>query len=75
MLTLGVVLLLRLIIPLDDNVLIALYFIMAMPAAATNLSFAERYEGDKDNAAKNLLLSTILCVLTIPLLMLLLQVI
>lgn len=75
LLTLGVVLLLRFIIPLDDNVLIALYIIMAMPAAASGLSFAERYGGDTENAAKNLLLGTILCVLTIPLLMLLLQVI
>ena len=73
LLSLGVLLLADLICPLDRFVIIALYIIAAMPTASSALNFAEMYGGDRETAAASTLMSTILCIVTIPVLMLLLE--
>ena len=73
LLSLGVLLLVDLICPLDRFVIIALYIIAAMPTASSALNFAEMYGGDRETAAASTLMSTILCIVTIPVLMLLLE--
>jgi predicted permease len=71
LLALGIMLLLRLAFLIDGTVIIVMYIILAMPVASTSVAFAEMYESDVAIAAKCMLLSTLLCVVTIPLLMLL----
>lgn len=75
LLSLGVLLLVDLIVPLDRFVIIALYVISAMPSASSALNFAEMYEGDRETAAAATLMNTILCILTIPILMMLCELI
>ena len=69
--SLGVLLLVSLVLPLDRFVILALYIIAAMPSASSALNFSEMYQGDSETAAAATLMNTILCVLTIPVLMLL----
>ena len=73
LLSLGCLLLVNLFIPIDPYVIVALYVIAAMPAASSALNFAEMYGGDRETAAASTLMSTILCILTIPVLMMLCQ--
>ena len=68
---LGVMLLVRLLIPIETTVIVALFIIFAMPSASSALNFAEMYGGDCDTAAKATLTNTLFCVLTIPILSLL----
>ena len=68
---LGVMLLLRLVLPIESSVIIALFIIGAMPTASSALNFAEMYGGDCETAAASTLMSTVLCIATIPVLMLL----
>jgi predicted permease len=76
LLTLGLALLVKLIFPtLSGTVIKAIFICMAMPSAAMNLSFAEMFGGDREAAVRNVLLSTILSVVTIALLMFLADVI
>ena len=71
MITLGLGLLVKLIFPeLSATVIKTIFICMAMPSAAMNLSFAEMFDGDREMAVRNVLLSTILSVLTIALMML-----
>jgi len=55
--------------PLMLGVIVTL---MAMPTAATTAIFAEQFKGDSAMAAKLVVVSTILCVVTVPLISLLL---
>ena len=55
--------------PLMLSVIVTL---MAMPPAATTAIFAEQYEGDAVSAAKFVVVPTILCAVTVPLIALLL---
>lgn len=73
LLSLGVMVLISLLVPIDGYVLVAMYVIAAMPAASSALNFAEMYNGDRETAAASTLMSTILCIVTIPVLMLLCQ--
>lgn len=50
----------------------ALVLLSAMPTATMTLNFAEIYNGDKKTAANSILISTILSIITIPVIMLLL---
>ena len=75
LLSLGVLLLFDLIFPLDRFVVIALFIIAAMPTASSALNFAEMFGGDKETAAASTLMNTILCIVTIPILMLLCDII
>ncbi len=71
LLSLGVLVLVDLLVPLDAFVIVSLYIIAAMPTASSVLNFAERYEGDSETAACVTLMTTVLCIVTIPVLMLL----
>lgn len=72
---LGVMLLLQLVFPIESYVIIALFIIGAMPTASSALNFAEMYGGDRETAAASTLMNTVLCIVTIPVLMLLCAVI
>lgn len=73
LLCLGVLMLCGLFLPIGRTVIIALYIIAAMPTASSALNFAEMYGGAKETAAAATLMNTILCIATIPILMLLTQ--
>ncbi len=72
LMALSLMLIIRLIVPsLSVTLIISLYITMAMPCATMSLNFAELFGGDTKVALKSVLLSTLLSVITIPLLMLL----
>ena len=71
LLSFGVLMLVGLLVPVSPYVIIALFVIAAMPSASSALNFAEMYGGDCETAAAATLTNTLLCVLTIPVLMLL----
>ncbi len=71
LLGLGILLLCRLFLPIGRFSVIALFIIGAMPTASSALNFAEMFGGDRETAAAATLMNTILCILTIPVLMLL----
>ena len=71
LLSLGILLGVAALFPIDRFVIIALYVIAAMPTASSALNFAEMYGGDRETAAASTLMSTILCIFTIPVLMML----
>ena len=73
LLCLGVLLAVNALVPIDRYVIVALYVIAAMPTASSVLNFAEMFGGDCDTAAATTLMSTLLCILTVPVLMLLLS--
>ena len=50
---------------------IALVILSGMPSASINLNLAEIYGADQKTAANNILLSTLLSIVTIPVLLLL----
>ncbi|MCL2255629.1 MAG: AEC family transporter [Firmicutes bacterium] len=73
---LAVALLLRVMYPsLDPLVIAVFYIICAMPAAITMTALSERFSDDGTAAAKNVLLSAIICIVTVPLLLLMLNVV
>ena len=57
-------------LPIDYSVKVTLFILSAMPSASVNLNLSEIYGGDSKTAANTILLSTLLCVVTIPLLLL-----
>jgi len=69
--TLGALLALRLLVPIDPTLLLTCYVIMAMPSGAAVILFSEMFHGDGAAASRAVLLTTVLCVLTIPASMLL----
>jgi predicted permease len=69
--TFAVLLPARRVIPLNDTLFITLYVIMAMPSASSVIMFSEMFGGDNETAVKCILLSSVVSVLTIPVLMLL----
>ena len=66
----GTMLLLGKVLPSlsDQTMILATFFTMAMPTAGLASSLAESFGGDGENAAKFTLGTTLLCVLTVPLL-------
>ena len=56
---------------MDEMMKISLVILSGMPSASINLNLAELYGADQKTAANNILLSTLLSILTIPLIMLL----
>ncbi|MDR3318429.1 MAG: AEC family transporter [Clostridiales bacterium] len=68
--TFGFLSLINLIFPLNSVLFITLYIIMAMPSASTVIMFAERFGADRAAAVKCVLLSSLLSIVTIPVLML-----
>ena len=57
-------------LPIDYSVKVTLFILSAMPCASVNLNLSEIYGGDSKTAANTILLSTLLCVVSIPLLLL-----
>ena len=58
-------------IPMSEVIKYTLFFTMSMPSATSAVMFAVRFGGDSENGAVMVLLSTILSVITIPLMFLL----
>ncbi len=71
----GVLLLIRLILPVSDALIIGSFIAFAMPTAGLAPTYAKMYGGDEENAVCYTLGTTIFCIATIPLLYLLLTVI
>ncbi|MDR0709468.1 MAG: AEC family transporter [Spirochaetaceae bacterium] len=61
----------RLFLPLNASLFLTLLVIMAMPVGTNVILMAEMFGGDKMNAVKCILLSSLLSVITVPLVMLL----
>ena len=59
-------------LPIDVTVKYALFFCLSMPAASSTTLFAVKFKGDGDFASVCVLLSTILSIITIPLMFLVL---
>ena len=57
-------------LPIDNSVKYTVFFLLAMPAATSTAMFAVKFNSDGDFASVCVLLSTILSVITIPLLFL-----
>lgn len=57
-------------LPFDNTVKYAVFFLLSMPSAANTAMFSVKFGGDSDFAAVTVLLSTVLSVLTIPLMFL-----
>ncbi len=66
-----VVYLILLPVPLDGLLKTTMVVLAGMPSASINLNLAELYHSDQKTAANTILLSSLLCIITIPLLMLL----
>ena len=62
-------------LPVDQIVKYTIFFLFSMPSATSTAMFAIRFEADGDFASVSVLLSTVLSVITIPLMFLLFQVI
>lgn len=58
-------------LPIDDTVKYAIFFCLSMPSATGNALFAVKFGGDGEMASVVVMLSTILSILTIPLMFLL----
>lgn len=56
---------------MDEMLRVSLVLLSGMPAATINLNLAELYGADQKTAANSILMSTVLSILTIPVLMLL----
>jgi predicted permease len=66
-----VILLGKRILPITPTVTLTLYIVMAMPSASFVIIFSEKFGGDRLTAVKCVLLSSVMSIVTIPLLMLL----
>ena len=58
-------------LPIDNIVKLALFFLLSMPSATSTAMFAIRFNGEGDSGSIIVLLSTMLSILTIPLMFLL----
>ncbi len=61
-------------LPIGETVKYAIFFLLSMPSATATVLFAVRFGGDADSASVYVLLSTVLSILTIPLMFLLFKV-
>ncbi len=57
-------------LPIDTVIKYAIFFCLSMPSATATVMFAVRFNGDSNSASVFVLLSTILSILTIPLMFL-----
>jgi predicted permease len=58
-------------LPVSETIKYAVFFALSMPSATGTVMFAVRFGGDADSASVMVLLSTILSIITIPLMFLL----
>lgn len=75
LLSLGIILAINAIAPLDNTLIVTLVLLMAMPTAASVIIMAEKFEKDSQIAVMVAILSSIMSILTIPLLMMILNVV
>lgn len=71
LISLGLIVLFRLVCPFDRMVAVTLYIIMAMPSATIVVLLSERYGIDSSFAAKVTLLTSVLSFVSVPVLLLL----
>jgi predicted permease len=70
--SLGIIAILRTFLPVNRTMALSLYILMAMPSASFVIVFSEMFgNGDNVTAVKCVLLSSLMSIVTIPLLMLL----
>lgn len=67
LIALGIMLLLRVTIDISDALILAIGIMSSMPAAATVIAFAEKYNTDSLLASEIVVVSTFLSVITVPL--------
>ncbi len=60
-------------LPVDMTIKYALFFTLSMPSATATVLFAVRFGGDGDSASCHVLLTTVLAIITIPLMYLVFQ--
>lgn len=58
----------RLFFTVDNEIILGCFIALAMPTAGLASAFSDRYEGDTENAVINTLGTTILSIITIPIL-------
>jgi predicted permease len=68
--TLGILLLVQQVIPANAMVYKTLFILSAMPSAVYVIVFSEKFHADRITAVKCVLLSSVLSIITIPLMML-----
>lgn len=71
LITLGIAILLRLIPGIDTAFITAMVVMSAMPTAATAIAFAEKFEADSLLASETVITSTLMSIVTVPLMLLL----
>lgn len=69
----GLVLIILLFLPFDKNILLCILIEIACPTAASSVMFATKYQLDAEYASKVVALTTILSIITIPLMVFLFQ--
>jgi predicted permease len=57
-------------LPIDNMVKLAMFFLLSMPCATSTAMYAIKFNGEGDSASVFVLLTTILSILTIPLMFL-----
>jgi predicted permease len=67
--SLGVLLVAKNFLPITSTMALTLFIIMAMPSASFVIIFSEKFNGDRPTAVKCVLLSSLLSIITIPVLM------
>ncbi len=73
MVVIGVMKLLSLILPINDTVSLVIAIMASAPAATSATMFAEKYDCDAPYVSRLVTASTILCIATMPLIVLLVQ--
>ncbi|MDR2478500.1 MAG: AEC family transporter [Treponema sp.] len=66
-----VIILAKILVGLDGNLAVVIYILMMMPSASFVIVFSEKFGGDRVTSVKCVLLSTLLSVITIPVMLLL----
>ena len=71
--TVGVMELLSLFLPISDTVELVIAIMVSAPAATSATMFAEKYDCDAPYVSRLVTVSTILCIATMPLIVMLVQ--
>jgi predicted permease len=67
----AIIVLTRMVFRMDSVLAVAIYILMMMPSASFVIVFSEKFGGDRVTSVKCVLLSTLLSIITIPVMMLL----
>ncbi len=74
MIVVGIMKLISIVLPIDDSVMLVIAIMASAPAATSATMFAEKYDCDAPYVSRLVTASTILCIATMPLIMLLVQI-